>query len=675
MISTYEVGAVFTIEDRATARLDVIAASLERLAGLASETAAALTRVGVGVRGLSNLATRLSRVEGALSGVAGAADRMAGGIDSAMASIADATGEATARVAALRAELAGAGGAARGLRGGMGDGGGGGGGRGSLYLGAGGLSARIAGIGGRLMSVPAMMGEFTAYEAGKMALHERQSIATSLLNLQLPTTGAAAQPYYSRLYGLTASAAQGTIYSQAQTAGLMQEASKMTGFTGAQGERRFESVFPVAVRMAEVGEYFKLGSASQNTLAAMRYAHLTGRYSAAQLTPGLNQVLNIARYSGMSISSLENTMAQGLPMVRAAGANVDTGAALIGYLSRAGLGRRAGYAIGQMIIGLTETGGPITAHMQGVRGSLLHSLGSHAPHFGHMSTHVGALEQLGLFAGGKLTTLDRAGNINLPAVIDKLAEDAKKFPRAQFLTLLHNAFGIRGLRGASLIDQGMFSTYEKLLQGAPGAVSMQGQLAAQPLQQLQQVWARLKDIATELATAVLPEFQKLMGILLAITNGIDKFLAGNPAIAKIVASTAIGAGVGSVVPGVGTAVGAGVGAAAGIGAVLLGGAHPGAKHPAHLYLHDPMSPSPGGLAPGSFSHAILNPPDMIHKQSWGGGGVHIDHLVIQGAPTDADQTWVERLMGAMADRMHSASKTNLGAGLGWDESPFTQVSM
>lgn len=673
MISSFEVGAVFAIEDRATARLTVIAEGLERIAALAAEATAALARVGVGVKGLANLATRLTRVEAALSGVSAASVRMAGGVDEAMTSISDATMGATGRVAALRAELAGAGIAARGLRGGFGGGGGGrsvreggsgggvreGGGRGWLGFGTGGVVARF---GTRLTSMPALASGFSIYEAGKMALTERQSLAETLQAMQLPTSGPASEPFYRQMYALMARSAEGTIYTEATTARASVEAAKILGFSGVKGANQFASIFPVILRMAEVGQQYGLGGLNQNILSASMYAHLTGRYSATSLGPGLDKVLALSMHTGMSITSLERTMSQGLPMVKAAGANVDLGGELVGFLARGGLGRRAGYAVGQMLVGLLTTGGPLTAHLAKVKGALIHTLGGNTPHLPGRSKHIQALEDLGLMdPHGQLTVLDKQGNINLRAVMQDIANAKAHMTRANLLQALHAALGVRGLRGAALLDMTNFLAFDKTISGTASSVALQKQLAQQPLQQLQQVWARLKDIANVMATAVLPDFETLTGALLHLVTGIDRFMRVHPMLAKMIVEGAAG-----------YMIGGPLGAAAGITAGANPEGVPLVLPPHHPLLrkwvtHPPTSWDLNKYLPG---HSLSSSP--IHKQSWLGGGVHIDHLVVNGAPGDADHTWVERIMAAMSDRLHQAAKANLGGGFGWEESPFTQ---
>lgn len=610
-----------------------------------------------------------------MSGVAGAADRMTGAMDAAMDSLSDSVSVVTDKVAALRAEMGGVAGASRAVGRGISAGGttgaverdvgGRDGPRGYITAGRGGFRAGISRVGSRLLSIPALGTEIGIYEGFKSALDTNLYESQAAMMMGRPTTGAAGVHELSRIRALVDSSAVGTIFTEQQTA----EAYKIGAATVVQeNDRRaissYNKLFPAMLRTAEVGAMQHLGTVKSNIAAIASLSHILGDYNPTKMGPIMDLLLKVAETTQTSFAGIVTAGRTGLPAALGAGVQGTQAMLMLAMGIRAGLGSRAGYGLGEMVLGLTKTGGPINAHLTAARGLLEHTL---APsyHVAHGSAHTEALHALGLLDAHNNLTVMHGRNLNLFQAIADIAAYKQSHTQQQYINEVQAAFGARGLRLVTLLVGRMqqLELYEKRLGQLPSGVTQQKILAHTPLQQLQQVWARLQDIANTMATTILPDFQILVGTLLKFVTGVGSFVKHHPIISKMI---------------FGAATGWLAGGATGMTAGLVWGVDPtgvpvrvpGQPHLRSWVTHPPSAWNLNRYLPG-HSHGA-DPQDMIHPQAWTGGGVHIDNLVIQGAPHDADQAWVERLMGAMAERMHSASKTNLGAGFGWDESPFTQ---
>ncbi len=119
--------------------------------------------------------------------------------------------------------------------------------------------------------------------------------------------------------------------------------------------------------------------------------------------------------------------------------------------------------------------------------------------------------------------------------------------------------GIRGMRGATLLalQQSLFSQFQKLIAGTPGAAAQQAAFAQTPLQEFEQLLARLQDIGNLLGTALLPELAVLLKYLDVLFGTIDRWLAKHSQAAKVAAAAAAGMYIGGP-PG--AVIGAGIGA-------------------------------------------------------------------------------------------------------------------
>lgn len=617
------------------AALDQLAelqAAVERFRGASAGVSGSFSRMGSAIaRAMAPLDAMAARLDSMEAPINAAADRLSAVADrsAAIAASAIAAARAYASIGAARVPrapaaplLPGAGGGGGG--GGRGRGGeGGGGGFGNFAKGA----AEGAGLGyaaRRAFSIPGLAIGFAGYESFKQAMTENLALTQSLAMFNMGRLSPAQkQADMSMLRDLARQSAIGTIYTEAETARAMLGAAQISGFTGPKGMAQFASVFPIALRMAEVGQMQGLGSIKENIKAAIGYAHLTGRYSAKALVPGLDQVLAIAERTHSTIAQVLTTEKYGMPMAVAAGANVDQTADLIGFLMRAGLGRSAGYSVGQMILGVLKTGGALNAQLSDARNAAQKQLGAHAEHFKNMKGHQAALHALGILdAAGRLTVLNKSGGIDLAKVVADIQRFAATHTKALVEGVLYNAFGTRGLRGAALIaeQQKRLAAFEKLVAGTLGAAAQQSLFAHTPLQEFEQLLARLEDIGNVLAANLLPALGEFLAFLDRTLGSIDRFLARHHLAAGAAGGAAVGAAVGSIVPGVGTAVGAAVGAGVGVAAVGLSEAAQPDKHaPTHSAnslaaairrraLHEPIVVRPAGThGDPIFTHPVGGP--------------------------------------------------------------------
>jgi len=576
MVASLRVLDEFTAPIKAA--LDQIA-ELEEALGRFKDASAGMsgpfTRLGSAIARaqgpLSDLAAKLDSLDAPISA---AADRLAA-VKDRTAAIAAESAAAARNFAAIgrvripspsaaRPALAAAGG------GGKREGGGGHGGGIVGYAEGAAEGAGLGYVANRVMSIPGLAVGFAAYHSFQQAMTEQLALTQTLAMFNVAGASAAQKAaYLSTLHDIARQAAIGTIYTETETAQAMLGAAQMAGFTGKAGLAQFASVFPIALRMAEVGQMQGLGSIEDNIKAAIGYAHLTQRYSAAQLVPGLDEVLAIAERTHTSIAQTLTTMKYGLPMAVAAGANVDQAAAAIGFLMRAGLGRSAGFSIGQMILGVLTAGGPINAQLAQYRAAVDRALGKSAPKFQNLTAHVAALKDLGILdKAGHLAVLNKQGGVDIGKILTDIQRYGAHHTQSDLADVLYKAFGIRGMRGATLLalQKDLFAAFEKLIAGTPGAAAQQATFAQTPLQEFEQLLARLQDIGNVLATELLPDLGKFLGFLDRTLGVVDRYLGEHHVAAGAAGGAAVGAAVGSVIPGVGTAAGAVVGA--GIGAAV-----------------------------------------------------------------------------------------------------------
>jgi hypothetical protein len=199
------------------------------------------------------------------------------------------------------------------------------------------------------------------------------------------------------------------------------------------------------------------------------------------------------------------------------------------------------------------------------------------------------------------------------------------------------------MRGSAVFDQQLMSNFATMLKNSAGALEQQNQMADTTLSKLEQVWARLQDIGNTLANNIVGPLDKMLGPLLGFLNGLDALLHGGSQ-AKAVEDAIRGTGGRQVRPG---------------------------PHPLIPLELPHVSGTHGGRAvqPHPDGETLTPTPQAYHPGQ--GGGVIIQNLNINGAPTDSDETWTKRIMQNISDALHRGTTHNQDKGWGWEQSAYT----
>ena len=406
----------------------------------------------------------------------------------------------------------------------------------------------------KLFHAPTLLeigGVFIGYEAFKAALQTQYHVTTGVelfdpAALHNPARLAADK---RKLTELAFSTSIGTIYSAEQTAEAYDILAAMLqtapAFQGPNKWKNFQELAPIILRASEVATMRGLGNLQENMAALTNYAHLTGAYTPATMTAASKQLLAIAERTGMPLRSLEKAMAYSLPLARGLGANMSEAALLTGALIQGGLGTRAGYAVGEILTGVLQTGGPVTAAVQRALKEL--GLNGVAYKGKGLTAHIAALHNLGILnTAGKLTDLNAAGGIDIAKVIASIEAASKRLSPQMFENALQAAFGIRGMRGAALLKamSSLASAFFKSIEATPTALQQQAAFAATSQQQFEQMVARLKDIGNIPATGILPAINRILNVIVPVFDWLDKFFIKNAQASKMAGGAALGAVVG-----------------------------------------------------------------------------------------------------------------------------------
>lgn len=540
--------------------LDEFSAPIKEALDQLAELEAALDRFKFASGGLSAPFTRLgsaiAKAQGPLADLTAKLQGLDGPIDAAADRLA-AVQDRTAAIAAASAEAAKNFAGISKTRIPAAPGGGGHGGGGGFTAGAaGGGFAKIF----RMPTMVELATAFVGYEAFKSALETNYHVSAGvqLFDPEAMKNAAAMQRDITILTGLARSSAQGTIYTAKQTAEAYDILAAMLStappFQGPNKWQNFSALAPIVLRASEVATMRGLGSLQGNMEALTWFAHLTGAYDPASMVKRSNQLLAIAERTGVGLPRLERTMSYAVPVARGAGADMGQTALLTAALIQGGLGQRAGYAVGQIITGLLQTGGPVTAALQ----ANIHAVNGALFTGKKLSAHLTALHTLGLVdAHGQVTALNAKGGVDLAKLAADIEAAGKRMSPTAFANAVHAAFGIRGMRGADLLSamQALLPAFFKSIAETPGAAAQQAAFAKTPLQQFEQVWARLQDIGNVMATSVLPEFAGLTAMLLKVANVIDDILTANSWLARALFGGGVGALIGKFAgPSVGPAL-------------------------------------------------------------------------------------------------------------------------
>lgn len=431
-VVSFEVGAIFTIQNDGADTLASMADQFTRLDELARGLQATIDTLSKD--GLANLSGGVDRLSGTLASLEeksrGLTDTMTSGIDGATASIGRAVDQANAlaqawdRAAAAASRFsdsargggmfgsrdampvpyAGSGGVSapsadeafegpeevlRLTDGGGGGipltgiggyafgransrrGGGSGGGGGNGGGGGRGGGGHRGGIGGMVEGMMPLAEAFGGYEAIKSAMQEDLALRISLIEgLHIDPGSPEFGADMAKLRGVATDASKGTIFSGAQTAVAMPYMARELGFTGPDGIAKLAQIFPTAVHAAEVAKMSGLGSMEGSLSAAVEYAHMTGSYEPKELSQRLNVLRTLATLTNNSMEGEEHILKYSVPIGVASGMNPDQTAIATGFLQQQGFNSStAGTGLSAIMLGALNTGGGIDAHLERARKS------------------------------------------------------------------------------------------------------------------------------------------------------------------------------------------------------------------------------------------------------------------------------------------------------------------
>ena len=368
------------------------------------------------------------------------------------------------------------------------------------------------------------------YEAFALSMKEELNLTIAAIDLGFKKGSPGFDKVMESLRNTANTSTKGTKFSEGVAAAAMPElsrifASMMPEFGSAEIVEKFNSIFPIALRGAEVAEMMGLGKVNSTMPAYMEYAHMTGTYSGPELEKRLNTLRNVASATNHSAAQEESILKYSVPIAMAAGIDPDNAAIMTGFFQQMGFNSStAGTGLSQMILALTEKEGS--------------------------KKHKAALHAMGIRnSNGKLQVLDADGHIDMIKVMDKIIAYRKTHTDDEALQADKDIFGTRGGRLAGVIkDQADIDkavTFRRNIAGGPTAIEAQRMLGETTMQLFEQNTARVSDIFNNMGRSVLPALNAAFAKSASILGSVSDKMHDDPA----------------------TAAG---GAAAGIGAMLLG---------------------------------------------------------------------------------------------------------
>jgi hypothetical protein len=576
MITSFEVAAIFSIEDAASQPLSAIAAAMEVIAEASERVKAGLGEIGAtsfeaaqrGINAFSDAIGALNaEVAGTAEAVQGVATATAAAAREAVASIgtiASAWAEAAAAqqaymAAAMRpGNFAGSGGAGPALlgyesgaaaggggaitvggaggsgigrggiplygAGGIGGGGSGGGGSGGS---AGGSGSPGGGGGGGVPFIPIAAAAYETYSSVSDAMGVDMALRQTLNNVGFTDQrGPNYDPNFAedmeRMRALLQGSADGTIFSMRRLGPALAGSTGIINAPGDAGLKGAERLFPTAARLGELSEMRGKGSAEHEAVAAYEMAHLMNEYDPAKMSASMDLVNAIAEHSDSNVAAQQRIMKYGLPAAQAAGIPMDQAVRTIGYAEQSlGATSTVGTGFSQFILGALNTGGGINAHLARARDNGERELRKHlllegdteaAAHHSaqmHGSAHEKALIDLGITdKNHKLLDVDGRGNFDLSRLEQQVQDYGAHHQKADVERVMKDAFGDRGMRFAMQLAspdaKDRQARYDATIAATPSVLDQQHALAASPLQQFEQIGARLTDINTVLGASILP---------------------------------------------------------------------------------------------------------------------------------------------------------------------------
>lgn len=429
--------------------------------------------------------------------------------------------------------------------------------------------AAIGHIGGVFSGLGPMIGLGAGYGAYKGAFEEDRSLAQSLQEMGYDPRAPGFQGLMDEMRGKVSGATANTIYSESHGASVLPgTAGQFSGLYNTPDTRKqaYEAVLPEALKFAEVAEQYHRGSIGESYKAGIGYLTMTGQTDEKGATLGLAQLLNLSLATGNSISREQDTLKYALPIAKAAGADLNDAAALTGMMEILGFrGTTAGTGVGQIIVGLTNTGGPVAAQQQREQNvakafeSILHldpKSAQRAVKAPHEKEHDIALRELHLTdATGKISQeVAPGGSLNMQALIEHISGSLQTMTPMRGLEVLRNAFTVRGSREAAELKDpetvARLLDFFKIQKDPPKIDELQKQLATRPLQQFEQMLANIANIGNTLATATLGPLNESFKTMNTWLVGFNNFLKEHQTIAAT-GGWAAGASVTAAAVGVG----------------------------------------------------------------------------------------------------------------------------
>ncbi len=727
MISSFQVGAVFSIQDRASGPMREIAIQAMRVAEAFKAAHAASQEFGKGLR-IGDLARRMNVLADSTLRTSAAAGELKNVFAPAMAEVARSVEMATAATRQLNSAMA-ATVRTSGRAGSLGSAAAaaGGGGRGGAAAIAAGAAAGRMGGGGILAGMAPFIDAAAIYAALKSGASEELSLTSTMMALHIDPSGPQSGQARSRLQEIASQAARGTIYSRSATAAAMPVFARELGYDSMEGMEKFGSIFPIALRMAEVAEQMKLGNMNTSLSAAIEYAHMTRHYEPEGLNRSLNRLLAVSMSVNKSPAEEASILKYAIPFGQAMGIDADTIAGAVGFMQQSGLGgSTAGTGVGRLMMGLlghsgADPGGHRGNQLRQFQNALrLRGVNPHDVAAPRGRAHDQALRALGLVdSKGQWTQTTPGGGMDLMGVLQKITEFSRAHMGNPQLVgnTLKDAFGVWGGRAAAPFTNPEALTqlerYLKFIRSSPDALTLQENMAGTTQGQFQQTIARIQDVGNTLATSTLPQLNAALQVTTQLFGGLDAWLAKHQLVTHVGAWSLLGGGIagalgmaGGATAGImrgsvggmlrggfmgsmrggllGAAIGALIGAFTNDSNTFDGTEHSTKSRDGRPFTSNPYiirrfgvgneAPNPEMLAP---SRGGFISPTGIGTRTEGSLGptgpasvtVNMGGVTINGAPSDSDGSWISRIMGAVARGLANGQHSNLGPGAGTLSAP------
>lgn len=421
---------------------------------------------------------------------------------------------------------------------------------------AGATGARLFGKGGHaggiLRGMGPLIGGLATWEAEKGAMEEDRALTQAMQEMGFTPGSPGYEAQREQLRGALRGGTSGTIYSESKGANVLPGTAGQFGAVFATPEDRlknYSAILPSALRFAEVAEQYHRGSLQESLKAAISYSHMTHRYGSDELGGGLDHLLALSLATGETVAGEQGILKYSVPLGMAAGMGPDETSALTGFFQVLGFsGTTAATGLGQMLMGLTQTGGPLAAqHGRQVNEagreltSALHlSPGHlHAVHQSRGNQHVEAMQALGLFDTHGHVNQDVApgGKLNRDAFLRHIEQFLSTHDPMTDLSVLRNAFTVRGSREAAMLqDPAVIDKLNVFLDNMShpkSATELQAELQKQALPEFMQMLANIANIGNTLATTTLPGLNNAFTTMNAGLVWFNQYLRDNPLIATL----------------------------------------------------------------------------------------------------------------------------------------------